>query len=812
MLKIENISKIYQTQAKDNVTALQNIDLTFDKNSLTFIVGQSGSGKTTLLNLIGGLDSQTKGIIKIDDYILGDNLTLETYRQNYIGFVFQDYNLLEHLTVFDNIALAISPCSKNEIQEKVLEVLEQVELVGYEKRKINELSGGQKQRVAIARALAKNSVFLLCDEPTGSLDSKTSKEIFNLLKKISLGKIVIVVSHNEELSKEYADRILKIEDGKIVEDTVIVLKNEIESNSTSDNKVVSNKVSFFYKIKLGFENLLTHKLKTAIAFILLLLSVISMCAMQICLSYNSERNISNSLDDEKTIIVVHNSDKNGVSNTGSMYPLEYDLSKVLNQEQFRNGYLAEFGTIFLINDDLKEKEFYFKRELTENAAYVTDYFVNFVINAERTFSQFEKLTFADYTELENIEVVYNGVPIFTIAGIIKTDYADYTNNNGELKDNSKDELSLNEKNSYSRIASYKMNYDYKVIYTIEDTFNSMPLGGSAFNYSSQSGYKISIEESNNDKSLSNINLYDCVRNPIEYYDNTGYLKTTSLEMQADEIIINGDLYNSLFKSSKDWFEFKISYEDAIYNGKPLINALENLGKTIDLQVKDKENNIVLDIKNKKIIGVATSNKPEELAEMQYLIYGTNECFGFENIDTTPHFATEVILNGIENKQEFFKELRIQDVLIAGAKSSLVYGNEYIINQMSYFLMGIAVIFTIITFIATFNLVNAKIRDKEKEIGILMGIGFRNKEICFIYLFSILIMTLMALIINIVVMYSGVFIINMVLQVSPFTSIEYFAVDLFTYLSMLAVGIVIMLASLIPIILLSKKKPIEIIRK
>lgn len=207
MLKLNDVTKIYQTASKEKVTALSNVSFSLDKNGLVFIVGQSGSGKTTLLNLIGGLDMPEQGEILVDELVLGRDISLEKYRQNYVGFVFQEYNLLENLSVYDNIAIAVSGCTKKELNEKIVKVLKEIDLSGYENRKMNELSGGQKQRVAIARALAKNTSVLLCDEPTGNLDSHTSKEIFDLLKKISLEKTVIVVSHNEELAKEYADRL-----------------------------------------------------------------------------------------------------------------------------------------------------------------------------------------------------------------------------------------------------------------------------------------------------------------------------------------------------------------------------------------------------------------------------------------------------------------------------------------------------------------------------------------------------------------------------------------------------------------------------
>lgn len=133
MLKLNNITKIYHTASKENVIALSNISLSLDKNGLAFIVGQSGSGKTTFLNLIGGLDLADQGEISIEGCVLGKDISLEKYRQNYVGFVFQEYNLLENLTVYENIAIAVSTCPKKVLEEKIAKVLKEVDLAGYEK-------------------------------------------------------------------------------------------------------------------------------------------------------------------------------------------------------------------------------------------------------------------------------------------------------------------------------------------------------------------------------------------------------------------------------------------------------------------------------------------------------------------------------------------------------------------------------------------------------------------------------------------------------------------------------------------------------
>ena len=221
MIEIRNLTKIFKSKKHSRCIALDNISFKLPDKGFTFIVGKSGSGKTTLLSLIGGLDNITSGEIIIN----GNNLEkfnaseYASYRNSNIGFIFQDYHLIDDLTVKDNIKLALD-LKGIENDNLILEALKNVDLAGYENRFPKELSGGQKQRVAIARAIVKNPSIILADEPTGNLDSFTTKSILELLKKLSKDKLVLIVSHDENDAKIYADRIIELADGKIINDLV----------------------------------------------------------------------------------------------------------------------------------------------------------------------------------------------------------------------------------------------------------------------------------------------------------------------------------------------------------------------------------------------------------------------------------------------------------------------------------------------------------------------------------------------------------------------------------------------------------------
>ena len=233
MLEIRNLTKVYRSKTGEEVRALDNVSVSFPEQGMVFILGKSGSGKSTLLNIMGGLDSYDSGefIIKgksSADFVGSD---FDAYRNTFIGFIFQEYNILDDFTVGANIGLALELQGKKATDEAISAILEKVGMLEYAKRKPNELSGGQKQRVAIARALVKDPQIIMADEPTGALDSNTGKQIFDALKALSREKLVLVVSHDRDFAERYADRIIELADGKIIED---VTKHEHHAEKVSD--------------------------------------------------------------------------------------------------------------------------------------------------------------------------------------------------------------------------------------------------------------------------------------------------------------------------------------------------------------------------------------------------------------------------------------------------------------------------------------------------------------------------------------------------------------------------------------------------
>ena len=331
MIELKNVTKIYNSKKGTSTTALNNINLKIGNRGMLFIVGKSGSGKSTLLNLLGGLDNLTSGEILIN----GKNISnfndskYDSYRNTYIGFIFQEFNVLEQYNVYENINLALKLQNQNRSKIEIDNLLDNLGIKGLGNRKINELSGGQKQRVAIARALIKKPKIILADEPTGNLDSISSEQIFNILKEISKERLVIVVSHDIESAKKYADRIVQIHDGQIVADTSPL--DNIENDTFNLEK---SKLPFSYALKMSLTSFKSKPFKLVMTIILTAISLIFMGVTVNWTLFEHNRLIINTMKDNNDYIYNVKKSKYGPFGSISILSLEenemQDIKKLTN--------------------------------------------------------------------------------------------------------------------------------------------------------------------------------------------------------------------------------------------------------------------------------------------------------------------------------------------------------------------------------------------------------------------------------------------------------------------------------------------------
>ena len=343
MLKLKNIKKDYKTG--DFIQhALKNISVSFRKNEFVAILGPSGSGKTTLLNIIGGLDRYDSGDLIIDGKSTKGfkDKDWDAYRNHAVGFIFQSYNLISHISVLENVemGMTLSGVSAAERRRKALELLEKVGLKDHAHKRPNQLSGGQMQRVAIARALANNPKIILADEPTGALDSKTSTQIMELIKEIAKDKLVIMVTHNAELAKDYASRIVSMKDGVILDDTD---SYDDKNKKSGELSIKKTSMSLLSALKLSFNNIKTKKGRTALTAFASSIGIIGI-ALILSLSNGFNKEVEefeeNSLAQSPIII------------TNETVQMDEDTLKALNRDSDLEEY-TDKDTVYT-QDDLSE--------------------------------------------------------------------------------------------------------------------------------------------------------------------------------------------------------------------------------------------------------------------------------------------------------------------------------------------------------------------------------------------------------------------------------------------------------------------------
>jgi len=361
MLKLQNISKTYVI-GEFSQNALDDITIEFRKAEFVTILGPSGCGKTTMLNVIGGLDHADKGDLIINDKSTKNFTDQEwdMYRNNSIGFIFQSHNLISHLSVLQNVemGLSLSGVSRSEAKNRAVEVLERVGLKDHIHKRPNQLSGGQSQRVAIARALANNPDVILADEPTGSLDSETSIQILDLIKDIAKDKLVIMVTHDSEMAYRYASRIVKLKDGKVINDSNPI-KEDIKDNATLDLKKTS--MSFKTALVSSLNNIRTklgRTLLTAFA------GSIGIIGIALILS------LSNGLDQE--IDKFERETLSGYPITVTESRLDFEKMRQATETDLELYPEQEYATMY---DENRFQSFLVKNDITDDyLEYVDNYF------------------------------------------------------------------------------------------------------------------------------------------------------------------------------------------------------------------------------------------------------------------------------------------------------------------------------------------------------------------------------------------------------------------------------------------------------
>ena len=379
MIDVDIKSKIYKMKNGNKYKALDNVKFSLNDCGIVCILGSSGSGKTTLMNIMGALDLDFDGDVKINNNSLKKfkGNKLDNYRKNTIGFVFQQFYLVNKFSVYDNIELAFDISNQKDKKEKINTLLKSVNMQKYANRKANVLSGGQKQRVAIARALANSPDIILADEPTGALDIKNSEEIMQIFKKLSSDKLIVIITHNDELAHKYADQIIHIEDGKIFKiDDIKKETNKEETENAIDNSINNkkNNMSCHSAFKYSFKTMLNKKGRVIATAIGLAIGIVGI-GMALSISNGTMKYAKSQVESIMPTNMVTISGKNDNDNDGNnklkgifkknskLYTMD-DINKIkANDDKIQNFWLIP---------NFVSKEFFSEVSLSKENAESSD--------------------------------------------------------------------------------------------------------------------------------------------------------------------------------------------------------------------------------------------------------------------------------------------------------------------------------------------------------------------------------------------------------------------------------------------------------
>lgn len=815
MIKLININKYYKS-GSENYHALRDINLEFGDSGMHFIHGKSGSGKSTLLNVLGGLDKYDSGDLIIDNVSTASfsRKDFNTYRNTYIGFVFQEFNVLKGLSVYENIALSLELQHMNVKQnhDEIQEIINKVGLTGLENRMMNQISGGQRQRVAIARALIKNPRVIIADEPTGNLDSKNSKMVMNLLKELSKDHLIIVVTHSDALALEYADRLIEIKDGSVVKDTGN--NRGIEKDLILDPVKVPIKTSLTLSLKSIFKN----KFRFIVMILLFALSL-TFAGVVVNLSLADTTKVYSEYQNDYDNFVININKKylsRGIETTTAFF--DYELLEY--QEKYNNDennyikvlkgmdyyipidenaitedpfWVNYIQRIHLYDSKILENfEFlYGKHTNASNAVSITDYLADDLIY-QNYFGDVVKERY----DLLNKEIYCEGMKEpFVIRGIIKTNYEEFLTK--DLTDSKTWAAFQDNLVFYSSMFTNQENYT--AIYSssnFEYIYDDV-----IFDLINQKGICEDVKITTYDKATGTVHAsmgkeptQPKEGEPTQIAVTTGFLKkVTGLDGTIDE------LFNKIY--------FEVTYEKTTGNyvteymyATVYLNAVTRVPTSISCVITD-----IIEDDEAVIYAPALSNT-NLYTKILSASYGDG---GFMTLISDTLDGSDAVINANAN---VYRDMIENDVLISNKAFQKVLLVDDFINNNLWLFIGIFFVFGLFSVLLIFNFVIINIKNSTRDIGIYMSLGLSGFRISLIYFFQVIIMGLCAFVLAAIAVVIFLLVLDIRFTALAAVNLTIINITALGMLAILAISIVVPLAAVvIPLLDLSRKHPVDVIK-
>ena len=766
MLEIKNITKVYETDGFKQ-KALDKVSINFRNNEFASILGPSGSGKTTLLNIIGGLDRYDSGDLIINEVSTKKykDSNWDSYRNHRVGFVFQSYNLISHQTILQNVelALTLSGVTKKERLKKAKEVLKKVGLKDHINKRPNQLSGGQMQRVAIARALINDPDILLADEPTGALDSETSTQIMELLKKVAKEKLVIMVTHNPELAEEYSSRIVKLKDGKVISDTNPYdgkrdTKEELEIATLKSKKTSMNLKT---ALSISLNNLLTKKGRTILTAFAGSIGIIGI-ALILSLS-NGLNSYIEKVEEDTLSLYPLTIEKTTMDSTAFMSSL-MDSTRINNKKDkiYSNNIMTDMLSIMStkqIKNDLKSFKAYIDKNNDINK-YVSEIRYTYDLNLN--------LYKSDY---ESKIVKVNPSTVFDNLGL-GTDMKESFKMSGMSEMNSWTELSSNKEvidSKYDLLAGSMPSKYNEVVLVIDKNNQISDYALYSLGLLDQDELKTSLKKIMSGEEVEEKNAisyayediigltYKLVLNTDYYVKENGmwqdksndenYMKSILANAEEIKVVgvakINEDSKSTttgVIGYTKDLTEYVVGKINESSIAKEQLEN-KNINVFTGLEFKDDASFNMSDLSIGEQQYLASLSQ-EELAKI-IATYSENASSTYETniqklgiVDLSDPFTIELYPKDFESKDEivsiidkYNKDKKEEEKLVYTDIVGIMMDSvTTIINAISYILMAFVSISLIVSSIMIAIITYISVIERTKEIGILRAIGASKKDV------------------------------------------------------------------------------------
>lgn len=838
MLELLNISKTYHSSRGMQTTALKNVNLKFPLQGMVFILGKSGSGKSTLLNVIGGLDQADEGeiIIHGKSSRTFSQADYDAYRNTYIGFIFQEFYLMDEYTIEKNIALSLQLQQKSADHDTIEAMLSKVGLAGFGNRYPNELSGGQKQRVAIARSLIKQPEILMADEPTGALDSKTGKEIFDTLKELSQEKLVIVVSHDEEAAKLYADRIITFADGEVVNDS----DPYVEADDRQFVRIPSH-LPLKDCFHLGFTCLKHKKLRMIFTILLTSFALLSLAlsdsvgqfngvnAQYKAMNENGEHLVGirrQLLDEDGRIMYRWNSDLLEIHSQDAVklineidqdvvkvyesgtYPLNATVFQIPLQhtlfhtacENFRLSEMNGFDDLHLTDVVGKFPQNYEEMAIS---SYLADLIITYGIRDE----QEQMLQPKSYEEvISQVKLPIAGKWV-KISGIVKTDLSAYA----ELQSVYADQVSEEQHRLYRKFNAI-VNQNCEQLFVKTGFVNALGLAKS--NRINTNEYE-SLFFDQNYQIYANM-AYPLA--PITYFD--GNDEQTVDHLSDKEVIWNSDmLYGSSYaertKSGPIYDDMFSQRSEAEREQMIRKLAKQVIGTKMKLQISQTNAaGEALLVEDMTIRGVILPDSYNDDA-----LYGEGLCYAAKELVepyvSEPFYIGELLVSA--EGSSLYKLLERYPIDQEYKAHTMATDDVENINNFAQFATKVffyaSIAFFVFAVALLMNFIVVSITYRKKEIGILRSIGARSLDVVKIFIWETVTLALISYVVTMVVLYVTAFMVNNFAMDTVGILISPIIITWRQPLLLIGiVSLIALLSSLVPILKIAAQRPIDAIKK